>query len=101
MSEGIIFEGKRGLKAPGGYFRVIANLSEFVSVGMQTSFDTLFKGIVQGTASINFPVRKRVKTGNPRDIRYTELSLTRGLTQPVCSIRDDRHALEPADRSGP
>ncbi|MBM3208257.1 MAG: hypothetical protein FJZ57_06625, partial [Chlamydiae bacterium] len=80
---GYYFEGHRGLKAPGGYFRLISNLSEFVSVGMQTSYDTLFKGILQGTAAINFPIGKRVKTGNKKRSCYTELALARELTQPV------------------
>lgn len=80
---GYHFEGDRHLSATGGYGRLRSNLSRFVTLELQGSYDTLFKRIVQGTVGLNFPVGKRVKTKTAKRTCYQKIALERNLTDPV------------------
>jgi hypothetical protein len=80
---GYYFEGHKQLKSPGGYGKFTSNISRYFSLEVMGSYDTLFKGIVQGAAAINIPIGKRVQTGNPKRSCYTEIALARNNTMPV------------------
>lgn len=80
---GYYFQGHQDLKAPGAYLKLTSSLSRFFSVDLQGSYDTLFKSIFQGAASLHIPLGKRVKTGNPKRSCYQETALARNFTNPV------------------
>ena len=80
---GYYFQGDRNLNTTGGYGRLRSNLSRFVTLELQGSYDTLFKRIIQGTVGLNFPVGKRVKTKTAKRTCYQKIALERNLTDPV------------------
>lgn len=80
---GYYFQGDQNLNTTGGYGRLRSNLSRFVTLELQGSYDTLFKRIVQGTVGLNFPVGKRVKTKTAKRTCYQKIALERNLTDPV------------------
>ena len=80
---GYYFSGKMGLKAPGGYIKLASNISKYFSLEVQGSYDSLYKGILQGGVSLNIPLGERVRTGNPSRSCYVETALDRNLTDPV------------------
>ncbi len=80
---GYYFQGDRNLNTTGGYGRLRSNLSRFITLELQGSYDTLFKRIIQGTVGLNFPVGKRVKTKTAKRTCYQKIALERNLTDPV------------------
>jgi hypothetical protein len=58
---GYMFFADYGKQASGGLFKLKANLSRYFAFEGQTSYDTLFKGIVQGQVALNIPFGKKIK----------------------------------------
>jgi hypothetical protein len=58
---GYMFFADFDKRAKGGLFKMKAELSRYVSVEAQTSYDSLFKGIVQGQVGFNLPFGKKIK----------------------------------------
>ena len=58
---GYMFFADFDKRAKGGLFKIKTELSYYISVEAQTSYDTLFKGIVQGQVGFNLPFGKKTK----------------------------------------
>ncbi len=58
---GYMFFAPYNYSAKGGLFKLKAAISPYFSVEGQASYDTLFKGIVQGQVALNIPFGKKVE----------------------------------------
>ena len=52
---GYWFNGDFGKNAGGGLFELSTNITRYLTLKGQASYDTLFRGVFQGEAAINFP----------------------------------------------
>jgi hypothetical protein len=80
---GYHFLGKFHSDATGGLVRFSSNLTRYVTLELQGSYDTLFKGIVQGAVALNIPFGKRVKTSRGNLSCRQELALASRYVEPV------------------
>ena len=58
---GYMFFADFDKQASGGLFQLKANISRYFSIETQTSYDNLFKGIIQGQVALNIPFGKKIK----------------------------------------
>ncbi len=58
---GYMFFADYNKAAKGGLLKLNADISRYFAVEVQTSYDSLFKGIVQGQLALNLPFGKRIK----------------------------------------
>jgi hypothetical protein len=58
---GYMFFADYNKTAKGGLLKLDADISRYFAVQFQTSYDSLFKGIVQGQLALNLPFGKKIK----------------------------------------
>ena len=56
---GYWFNGEFGKNAGGGLFELSTNITRYLTLKGQASYDTLFRGVFQGEAAINIPFGRR------------------------------------------
>lgn len=80
---GYHFLGKYHSNATGGLLRLTSNISRYLTLELQGSYDTLFKGIFQGAAAFNIPFGKRVKAKSSSLSCRQEYALASHFVEPV------------------
>ena len=58
---GYWFNGEYGKNAGGGLFELSTNITRYLTLKGQASYDTLFRGVFQGEAAVNFPFGWRLE----------------------------------------
>ena len=80
---GYMFFADFDKRAKGGLFKIKTELSHYFSVEAQTSYDSLFKGIVQGQIGFNLPFGKKIKARKKGISCKSALALASRLAESV------------------
>ncbi len=80
---GYMFFADFNKKAEGGLFKLKSNISNYFSLEVQTSYDTLFGGIVQGQVGLSVPFGKKVKARKKDLSCQDKITLASRIVEPV------------------
>lgn len=80
---GYMFFADFDKQASGGLFQLKATISQYFSIQGQTSYDNLFKGIIQGQIGLNIPFGKQIKARKKNLSCSASQALAQRITEPV------------------
>ncbi len=80
---GYMFFADFNKSAKGGLLKLKTTISRYFSVEVQTSYDSLFKGILQGQGALNIPFGKKIKARKKGLSCNDQFALAQRLAEPV------------------